>query len=302
MAQAPKTNVDPDESKVGNDNQNKTNSNQTETKIDSKNEQNNDSKELEKDVKKNSSEKYYKDMEKVWFENFSSNFSSETIEDVEKFYKKNGYKKTCQQVIDELMSIIIKDRNYNTNNANGNNKDEKKLQLNTKNNINIKDGANVNDNDIDNSSSNENMKILDFGCNNGIQLKFFTKYSKDGLYGIDINTKSIENGKKLFSDSNFHLSTSDGVNIQFKDRFFDVIFAAAVLKHIRYQDRAKIYKEFKRVGKYLIVFDTDHKNGKPEEHYGFTFYNTPFEKQLSDQFKQLHLIKFGLEICGLYKL
>ena len=81
---------------------------------------------------------------------------------------------------------------------------------------------------------------------------YFRKYTSN-LYGVDINKKSIAAGKRLFPD--FILQQNQDLTVPFADEFFDLVFVSAVLKHIRHEDRPTLYKEFKRVAQYLMVFE-----------------------------------------------
>jgi len=141
-------------------------------------------------------------------------------------------------------------------------------------------------------------KILEFGCDNGIMLNYFKKYTSD-LYGIDINSKSISNGKKLFPE--FKLSKNDGIVIPFDDKYFDIIFSSAVLKHIRYADRPLMYDEFKRIGKYFIIIEENSNHKKKVKKYGFTFYMADFEKELSKHFKLLYMKKIKKDFIAVYE-
>lgn len=142
-----------------------------------------------------------------------------------------------------------------------------------------------------------NIKILDFGCDNGIMLNYFRKYSDD-LHGMDINEKSIIAGKKLFPE--FNLKKNEGLNIDANDDTFDLIFLSAVLKHIRHEDRQEFYKELKRVGKYFIVFELNSDTDKTNEEQGFTFYHSNFEKELQENFIEIHSEIINNEIFAIY--
>ena len=142
-------------------------------------------------------------------------------------------------------------------------------------------------------------RVLEFGCDNGIMLNYFRKYCNQ-LYGVDINQKSIEKGKVLFPDLNLLLN--ENIEIPFDDKFFDIIFASAVLKHIRPEDRPLLYKEFRRTGKYLIVFEKNSSETKEVKDEGFTFYNTNFKEELAQSFKPIIERIIGQDLIGLYEL
>jgi len=142
-------------------------------------------------------------------------------------------------------------------------------------------------------------RLLDFGCDNGVMLNYFKKYQFD-LYGVDINSKSIVMGKKLFPD--FHLRKSTGINIPFPENYFSLLFASGVLKHIRFEDRELLYSEFKRVSQYLIVYEVNSEGNKSVKMNQFTFRHSNFKKELSNYFELIQCISIKEYILALYKI
>ena len=141
-------------------------------------------------------------------------------------------------------------------------------------------------------------RLLDFGCDNGVMLNFFRDYDL-ALFGVDINRQSIERGRTLYPD--FDLRTSTGLEIPFEDDFFDVVLAAAVLKHIRPADRGALYDEFQRVSSHLLVFE-EVRPGPCEEKMGdFTFYHADFGKELAARFHPVHAVGEGSYLFGVYR-
>ena len=141
-------------------------------------------------------------------------------------------------------------------------------------------------------------RVLEFGCDNGIMLNYFKKYKLE-LFGVDINGKSIEAGHRHFPELNLVKST--GLEIPFRDDYFDVIFASAVLKHIRYEDREKVYQEFSRVSKYIIVWGKNSEKKTVEEMGGFKFYHSNFKEELELFFHSNKIIEISDDILGLYE-
>ncbi|MFC1912861.1 class I SAM-dependent methyltransferase [Chloroflexota bacterium] len=142
-------------------------------------------------------------------------------------------------------------------------------------------------------------RLLEFGCDNGITLNYFNRKSLE-LYGVDINNQAIQNGRKLFPE--FNLVRSFGIEIPFKDRFFDVVFASAVLKHIRHADRTVVYGEFSRVADYVIVSELNSAADEVEEESGFQFYHSDFITELKDFFDEVELTIIGEYFLGLYRV
>lgn len=145
----------------------------------------------------------------------------------------------------------------------------------------------------------ERKRILDFGTDNGVMLNFFRKYGAE-LHGIDINEDSIRKGRKQFPD--FQLAGYDGVTLPYPDDHFDLVFASAVLKHIRYEDRNSVYEELSRVARYLIVFEKTVEKNHTEEAHGFTFYHTNFPVELENFFTPERLTRHGDQLFALYRM
>ena len=142
-------------------------------------------------------------------------------------------------------------------------------------------------------------RLLEFGCDNGITLNYFKGRSIES-YGVDINNTAIQKGRKLFPE--FNLVRSFGIEIPFKDKYFDVVFVSAVLKHIRHGDRPAIYQELARVADYIIVSELNAKADEVEESSGFKFYHSDFIKELPNFFDEIELTIIGDYFLGLYKV
>lgn len=142
-------------------------------------------------------------------------------------------------------------------------------------------------------------RVLDFGCDTGVMLNYFKGRDLE-LYGLDINSKAILKGRELFPD--FNLLRAFGLEIPFIDKYFDFIYTSAVLKHIRYEDRAPLYSEFSRTADYLIVCEKNSDSDKVEEYKGFTFYHSNFKEELRNYFDEIKVLDIGDDILGLYRV
>jgi len=70
--------------------------------------------------------------------------------------------------------------------------------------------------------------ILDVGCGNGRNLKWF--YNNDfTIYGIDLNAKRLDKAKKQYSDQKEHFSLQNITTLNFKEEKFDHIICNAIL-------------------------------------------------------------------------
>ena len=97
---------------------------------------------------------------------------------------------------------------------------------------------------------NRSIKILEVGCNVGIQLRILEKMGFKNLYGIEINKKTIEKAKK--DTKNINIIYGSALDIPFKDNYFDLVFTAGVLIHISPLDIKKVLTEIHRCTKKYI--------------------------------------------------
>lgn len=98
----------------------------------------------------------------------------------------------------------------------------------------------------DNPQAN-NLKILDFGCGDGILEIYLNKYLPAcSVFGIDPSEKSIleAKNKKLINTS---FSEFNGQKIPYPDNTFDIIIVAQVLHHIDKKNHLSVIKEMYRV-------------------------------------------------------
>lgn len=86
---------------------------------------------------------------------------------------------------------------------------------------------------------NREIKILDFGCGDGLMTSFLKFYfPKAKIYGIDPSSKIIGTAQQRHSDICFDTLLNQKIN--FSNNYFDIIIAAGVFHHIPYQEH-KIY-------------------------------------------------------------
>lgn len=141
-------------------------------------------------------------------------------------------------------------------------------------------------------SLDRNIKILEVGCNVGVQLMILKEMGFKNLYGIEINPKTATTAKEKNPD--FNITTASALEIPFKDNYFDLVFTSGVLIHIGQEDIKKVLLEIYRCSKQYI--------------WGCEFYNKDyvevvyrgnknllnkgdFAKMYLDQFPDLRLIK-----------
>lgn len=94
----------------------------------------------------------------------------------------------------------------------------------------------------------KDARILEVGCNRGLQLDNLKKLGFTNLWGIEINEKALE----LARQKQYNIVVGSGFDIPFKDGFFDLVFTSGVLIHIYPDDLHKMLKEILRVSiKYI---------------------------------------------------
>lgn len=76
----------------------------------------------------------------------------------------------------------------------------------------------------------KDSRILEVGCNTGMQLRGLQKMGFKNLYGIEIQKYAIEKAKEFTKGIN--IIEGNGLDIPFKDNFFDLVFTNGVLIHI----------------------------------------------------------------------
>ena len=142
--------------------------------------------------------------------------------------------------------------------------------------------------------------VLDFGCDNGIMLNLIHELCPDAdCFGIDINGYAIKKAAEMFPK--LHFSEFDGVSIPFENRYFDLVFVSAVLKHIRYEDRNQLYSEFCRTSRYVFVVEVDSKEMNEVNQNGWTFYLSNFREELERFFEPVEVFSEAGDLWGLYR-
>jgi SAM-dependent methyltransferase len=82
------------------------------------------------------------------------------------------------------------------------------------------------------------LRVLDVGCGAGVSIDLFRdiaakKSSRIEWHGVDIGD-SPEVRQRTRADGEFR--TFDGVNLPYKDAFFDVVYSDQVFEHVRHPD------------------------------------------------------------------
>jgi pseudaminic acid biosynthesis-associated methylase len=100
----------------------------------------------------------------------------------------------------------------------------------------------------------KDIRILEVGCNIGMQLSGLQRMGFTNLFGIELQREAAEVGKR--NTEYVNIIQGSGFDIPFKDGFFDLVFTAGVLIHIAPADLKDIMREMYRCSsKYLWGFE-----------------------------------------------
>ncbi|MGH1338219.1 MAG: pseudaminic acid biosynthesis-associated methylase [Aureispira sp.] len=133
----------------------------------------------------------------------------------------------------------------------------------------------------------KDARILEVGCNIGLQLKGLQQQGFTNLYGIELQAYAVEKAKSVTKGMN--IIQGSGFDIPFKDGFFDLVLTNGVLIHIAPKDLPKIMQEIYRCSKQYIsgfeyyaeeVVDLNYRGNK-----GFLWkadYSKLYQKEFSD--------------------
>ncbi|MCJ7718197.1 MAG: class I SAM-dependent methyltransferase [Anaerolineales bacterium] len=105
-----------------------------------------------------------------------------------------------------------------------------------------------------------NAKILDVGCNFGSTLFRLHELGYTNIQGIDNNDKSIEIGKRTYSDIQNRITYYPGNTIPYEDEDYDIVLMFDVIEHIPDIQEFltnQVYRVLKRGGRF--IFQTPNK-------------------------------------------
>ena len=99
-----------------------------------------------------------------------------------------------------------------------------------------------------------NSRILEVGCNIGMQLRGFQRMGFENLYGIELQQYAVEKAKQI--TENINILQGSGFDLPFRDNYFDLVCTNGVLIHIAPVDHKRIMSEIYRCsGKYIMGWE-----------------------------------------------
>jgi pseudaminic acid biosynthesis-associated methylase len=97
----------------------------------------------------------------------------------------------------------------------------------------------------------KSSKILEVGCNIGMQLRGFQRMGFENLYGVELQHYAVEKAKQV--TENINIIQGSGFDLPFRDEYFDLVCTNGVLIHIAPADHKKIMSEIYRCSKKYIM-------------------------------------------------
>ena len=93
-------------------------------------------------------------------------------------------------------------------------------------------------------------RILEVGCNSGMQLRGLQENGFHNLYGVEIQPYAVQRAKEFTEGAN--IVQGSGLDLPFKDGFFDIVCTNGVLIHISPDDLPTVMAEMMRCSKKYI--------------------------------------------------
>lgn len=138
----------------------------------------------------------------------------------------------------------------------------------------------------------KDIRILEIGCNTGMQLASLKGMGFTSLFGIELQEYAVQKAKEYTEGIN--IIQGSAFDIPFKDDFFDLVFTSGVLIHIAPENLPKVFAEMYRCSKkYIWGFEyfapsTTSINYRGNE--GF-LWKADYGGLIRDQFGNMKLVK-----------
>ena len=116
----------------------------------------------------------------------------------------------------------------------------------------------------------KDAKILEVGCNTGMQLVGLQNMGFTNLYGVELQPYAVEQAKKY--TQNINIVQGSGFELPFKDNYFDLVCTNGVLIHIAPENHYGFMSEVVRCSKkhiagfeYFVEGDVENVNYRGNE-------------------------------------
>lgn len=137
-------------------------------------------------------------------------------------------------------------------------------------------------------------RILEVGCNIGLQLIILSKMGYKNLYGIELQEYAVDKSKEITKGKDIHIIKASAFDIPYKDRFFDLVFTSGLLIHVSPNDINSVLEEIYRCSKkyiwgyeyYSDIYESIKYRGEDN-----LLWKTDFVKLFTERFNDLKLVK-----------
>ena len=139
---------------------------------------------------------------------------------------------------------------------------------------------------------NRDARILEVGCNTGMQLKGLQEAGFQNLYGVELQAYAVERAKEY--SQHLNLVQGSGFDLPFKDNFFDMVCTNGVLIHIAPADLPRIMAEMVRCSRrYIWGFEyyAPTTTAVPYRGNEDFLWKADYAQLFLDQFPELRLVK-----------
>ena len=138
-------------------------------------------------------------------------------------------------------------------------------------------------------------RILEVGCNTGMQLVGLQAAGFTNLYGVELQGYAVEKARDFVRGVN--ILQGSGFDLPFKDNYFDVTCTNGVLIHIAPDDLPRIMGEMVRCsGRYIMGYEYYAPETTPIKYRGNDgfLWKTDFAQVFLNNFPELRLVKQNL--------
>ena len=135
-------------------------------------------------------------------------------------------------------------------------------------------------------------RILEVGCNTGMQLVGLQAAGFENLYGIELQAYAVEKARDFVRGAN--ILQGSGFDLPFKDNYFDLVCTNGVLIHIAPADLPRIMGEMVRCsGRYIMGYEYFAPDTTAINYRGNTgfLWKTDFARVFLENFPELRLVK-----------